>query len=392
MTNALAYANLCFAFKTFDRYTQKGIRKMRKTVPFKIVLLFTILFIMLLTGCKARDQKSADQNVESADKQQEETSLDTASQEKVQKNVFAMDTYMTVSAYGENAEKAVDAAIDEINRLDVLLSTGKDTSQVAFINQNGSAVLNDDTQTLLQKSLELYESTGHRFDITIYPIMCVWGFPTQEYRVPEQDEIAKTLELVGSDKLSYDEATKTLTLRDGMAIDFGGIAKGYTSSRLMEIFREYNVSSAMVSLGGNVQVLGTKTDGSDWRVAVQNPDGTDDYLGILAIKDKAVITSGGYERYFEKDGKTYHHIMDNETGKPADSDLISVTIISKDGMLADGLSTALFVMGKEDALNYWREHSEEFDAILVTKDGEITVTQGIADSFSSERNYDIAER
>lgn len=392
MTNALACANLCFAFETFDRYTQKGIHKMRKTVPFKIVLLFTILFIMLLTGCKARDQKSADQNVESADKQQEETSLDTASQEKVQKNVFAMDTYMTVSAYGENAEKAVDAAIDEINRLDVLLSTGKDTSQVACINQNGSAVLNDDTQTLLQKSLELYESTGHRFDITIYPIMCVWGFPTQEYRVPEQDEIAKTLELVGSDKLSYDEATKTLTLRDGMAIDFGGIAKGYTSSRLMEIFREYNISSAMVSLGGNVQVLGTKTDGSDWRVAVQNPDGTDDYLGILAIKDKAVITSGGYERYFEKDGKTYHHIMDNETGKPADSDLISVTIISKDGMLADGLSTALFVMGKEDALNYWREHSEEFDAILVTKDGEITVTQGIADSFSSERNYDIAER
>ena len=211
---------------------------MRKTVPFKIVLLFTI-FIMLLTGCKARDQKSADQNVESADKQQEETSLDTASQKKVQKNVFAMDTYMTVSAYGENAEESVDAAIDEINRLDVLLSTGKDTSQVACINQNGSAVLNDDTQTLLQKSLELYESTGHCFDITIYPIMRVWGFPTQEYRVPEQDEIAKTLELVGSDKLSYDEATKTLTLRDGMAIDFGGIAKGYTSSKLMDIFRKF---------------------------------------------------------------------------------------------------------------------------------------------------------
>ena len=374
MTNALVCANLCFAFETFGRYTQKGIHKMRKTVPFKIVLLFTI-FIMLLTGCKARDQKSADQNVESADKQQEETSLDTASQKKVQKNVFAMDTYMTVSAYGENAGEAVDAAIDEINRLDVLLSTGKDTSQVACINQNGSAVLNDDTQTLLQKSLELYESTGHCFDITIYPIMRVWGFPTQEYRVPEQDEIAKTLEL-----------------RDGMAIDFGGIAKGYTSSKLMDIFRKYGVSSAMVSLGGNVQVLGAKTDGSDWRVAVQNPDGTDDYLGILAIKDKAVITSGGYERYFEQDGKTYHHIMDNETGKPADSDLISVTIVSEDGTLADGLSTALFVMGKEDALNYWREHSEEFDAILVTKDGEITVTKGIADSFSSERNYDIAER
>ena len=364
---------------------------MRKTVPFKIVLLFTI-FIMLLTGCKARDQKSPDQNVESADKQQEETSLDTASQKKVQKNVFAMDTYMTVTAYGENAGEAVDAAIDEINRLDALLSTGKDTSQVALINKNKSAVLTEDTQALLKKSLELYESTGHRFDITIYPVMCLWGFPTEEYRVPQDDEIMQTLNLVGSDKLMYEEETNTLTLRDGMAIDFGGIAKGYTSSKLMDIFRKYRVSSAMVSLGGNVQVLGTKTDGSDWRVAVQNPDGTDDYLGVLAIKDKAVITSGGYERYFEQDGKTYHHIMDNETGKPADSDLISVTIVSEDGTLADGLSTALFVMGKKEALEYWKKHSEEFDAILVTKDGEITVTQGLADSFSSERNYDITER
>lgn len=391
MTNALVCANLCFVFETFGRYTQKGIHKMRKTVPFKIVLLFTI-FIMLLTGCKARDQKSADQNVESADKQQEETSLDTASQKKVQKNVFAMDTYMTVTAYGENAGEAVDAAIDEINRLDALLSTGKDTSQVALINKNKSAVLTEDTQALLKKSLELYESTGHRFDITIYPVMCLWGFPTEEYRVPQDDEIMQTLNLVGSDKLMYKEETNTLTLRDGMAIDFGGIAKGYTSSKLMDIFRKYGVSSAMVSLGGNVQVLGTKTDGSDWRVAVQNPDGTDDYLGVLAIKDKAVITSGGYERYFEQDGKTYHHIMDNETGKPADSDLISVTIVSEDGTLADGLSTALFVMGKKEALEYWKKHSEEFDAILVTKDGEITVTQGLADSFSSERNYDITER
>ena len=139
-------------------------------------------------------------------------------------------------------------------------------------------------------------------------------------------------------------------LGKNMKIDLGGIAKGYTSSRVMQIFKDCGVTSGLVSLGGNVQALGTKTDGTDWQIAIENPDKSSDYIGVVSVKDKAVITSGGYERYFEKNGKTYHHILDPKTGYPAESGLKSVTIVSDNGTLADALSTSLFVMGKEDAL------------------------------------------
>lgn len=150
--------------------------------------------------------------------------------------------------------------------------------------------------------------------------------------------------------------------------------------------------SGLVNLGGNVQALGTKTDGSKWRVAVQNPQDTDQYIGVLSIQDKAVITSGGYERYFEQDGKTYHHIIDPKTGYPAENGLISVSIVTADGTLADGLSTSVFIMGKEVATEYWRAHSDEFDMILMTDDRKIYVTEGIANSFESELDTKIIEK
>ena len=148
----------------------------------------------------------------------------------------------------------------------------------------------------------------------------------------------------------------------------------------------------MVSLGGNVQALGAKPDGSKWKVAVQNPDSDESYIGVLEIAGKAVITSGGYERYFEKDGKTYHHIIDPATGYPADSGLKSVTIISSDGTLADGLSTSLFIMGKDKACDFWKEHSDKFDMILMTDDNELYVSEGIADVFSSDLTTNIVKK
>ncbi len=149
-----------------------------------------------------------------------------------------------------------------------------------------------------------------------------------------------------------------------------GSRKGYTSAQIMQIYQDCGVTSGLVNLGGNVQALGGKTDGSKWKVAIQSPDDTEDYLGILEIEDQAVITSGGYERYFEEDGVTYHHIIDPATGYPADSGLISVTIVSDDGTLADGLSTSLFIMGEEKAAQFWRENSDEFEAIMETADGK----------------------
>ena len=202
-----------------------------------------------------------------------------------------------------------------------------------------------------------------------------------------------TLELADPSLIDYDKETSTVSFKkDGVQIDLGGIAKGYTSSRIMDIYREKGVTSGLVNLGGNAQVFGTKPDGSLWRVAVQSPDSEDEYLGVLEAKDKAIITSGGYERYFEKDGVTYHHIIDPATGYPAENGLISVTIVSTDGTLADGLSTSLFVMGKDKAVDYWKAHSDEFDMILLTDDEKLYVSEGIKDSFTSDREVEIIKK
>lgn len=305
------------------------------------------------------------------------------------KSIFAMDTYMEITAYGRNSEEAVEAAAKEIQRLDELLSTGSEESEVSQLNENKSQELSADTKYLLQRSSEIWEETQGAFDITVYPVMKAWGFDRKEFRVPSEDELQELLKLVDISLLDYDEKTNTLTLPDKVEIDFGGIAKGYTSSRVAQIMREYGIESAKLNLGGNVQLVGAKLDGSAWRIAIKSPDDTRPYLGILSVMDKAVITSGGYERYFEEDGITYHHIIDPETGKPAQNGLVSVTIVCEDGTFADGLSTALYVLGKENAIAFWREHSEEFDAVLLDEDNHLYVTEGIAEDFSTESSVEV---
>lgn len=310
---------------------------------------------------------------------------------KVSKDIFAMDTYMTVTAYGKNAENGVNKAVDEINRLETVLSAEKQESDIYILNETGSGTLSTDTKDIVSKALEINKTTNGAFDISIYPLMVKWGFTTQKYNVPSKNEISKLLKDVDSSKIIFDEKSGNIKLKENMKIDLGGIAKGYTSNRVMQIFKECGVKSGLVSLGGNVQALGTKTDGTAWQIAIENPDKSSDYIGVVSVKDKAVITSGGYERYFEKNGKTYHHILDPETGYPAESGLKSVTIVSDDGTLADALSTSLFVMGKEKAFNYWREHKNEFDTVLVEDNGDITITGGLEKIFKSNFKFDTVK-
>lgn len=347
----------------------------------------------LLMGCSRQTNRLAEGN-EAVNEWSEREGTEVETTEAIvnySKDIFAMDTYMTLTAYGEEAKAAVEAAEAEINRIEQLVSTGIDTSEIAKLNQEGVADVSKDTAYLIQRSLELNDSTEGAFDITIYPLMVEWGFTDQNYQVPKQERIQELLEQVDSSAVERDEDRVSLH-KEEMEIDLGGIAKGYTSARIMEIFKEYGIKSGVVSLGGNVQVLGTKTDGSDWRVAVENPGEEGTYIGVLEVSDKAVITSGGYERYFEQDGKTYHHILDPKTGYPAESGLTSVTIVSEDGTLADGLSTSLFIMGKEKAIEYWRENSKEFDAILVESDGTISVTETIAANFTSDYDFQVIDQ
>lgn len=302
--------------------------------------------------------------------------------------LFAMDTFMEFTAYGRDSKEAVEEATAEVRRLDALLSTGSPSSEVSRLNASGSGRLSEDGRLLLESALEIYEETGGLFDPTIYPLMQLWGFPTQEYHVPSEAELAEVLPLVDASKIRQSGAE--VTLGEGQQVDFGGIAKGYTSARTMEIFRSHGIASGMVSLGGNVQVIGRKPDGSRWQVGIQDPDGPQgSVLAGVEAEDQAVVTSGGYERYFEEDGNTYIHILDPRTGCPADGDLKSVTVVSADGTLADALSTSLYLMGREEAVKYWKGHREAFDMVLITDQGELLVTEGISGGFRSEKDYTV---
>jgi thiamine biosynthesis lipoprotein len=347
----------------------------------RLALCLAALLLFSACGAPAASQSEAVSQVTEA---AEEAEIPSATGE-----IFAMDTYMTITCYGTQCQAALDAALVEIQRLDDLLSVGNTDSEISIINTQGSGTLSPETLEMVEAAMDLSTQTQGAFDITIAPLMALWGFTSGNFSVPETAELQALLDCVGSEKLTLQEATATLTLGAGQGIDLGGIAKGYTSGRLMEIFAEYDLVSGVVSLGGNVQCYGTKPDGSLWRCGIQdplNPDDTSNLLGILSVENRAVITSGAYERYFVDDatGETYHHILDPKTGYPVHAGLISVTVVSENGMLADGLSTACYVMGLEESVNYWKKYGTDFDLILMTEDGEIYVTEPLADAFTSD--------
>lgn len=308
---------------------------------------------------------------------------------KGSRDIFAMDTYMNLQAYSEAPEAALEKAEAEILRLEKLLSVTDNKSDTYNINTSHGfpAKVDDDVSELISYSLDMGRETSGSLDITVYPVLREWGFTTGDYKIPTDDKINELLENVGYDKIILED--NSVTLSEGVEVDFGAVAKGYTSDRIMEIFKENGISSAIISLGGNVQTLGRKPDGSMWKVAVVDPFNKDKTLGILETADKAVITSGNYERYFTgSDGKNYCHIIDPSTGRPAENGLVSVTIIGESGLMCDALSTALFVMGRNRAEEFWRSN-DNFDMILVESTGNIVITNGIESSFNNLSGLNI---
>ncbi len=305
--------------------------------------------------------------------------------------LFAMDTVMNLKACGENAEKALSDASAELYRLDRELNITSKTSPVYALNRRSIDTVDGDTAEVLRQSLRLAELTEGSFDPTIYPVVRAWGFTEDEYRVPGQTEINDLLSHVGYSKISavsQNDGSLRVSFSDGQTqIDTGGIGKGYASEVICSVMKKNGVESAVVSLGGNVMTVGSKSDGSRWKVAIEDPFDSEsgNYAGIIQLSDKYAITSGGYQRFFKKNGKTYIHIMDPATGYPVDNDLSSVTIVSESGTEGDALSTALYVMGLEKAQEFWKKTTDPaFEAILITKDKNIYVTEGIAGSFTSD--------
>lgn len=343
-----------------------------------------LILIIILVGCSNENEVNTSKTTSTT------TVNDTI---PASKEFFAMDTYMEVDAYGDNGEKAVAKAEKEVNKLDSILSTGKSISEISKLNKNKKQVVSADTMSLIKESVKISKETNSAFNPTIYPLMELWGFTTKNYYVPKDNEIKPLLNHMDIDNIKIDERKNEVSFKDSnMKIDLGAIAKGYTSSKIIDIFKENNIKSGMVTLGGNVQVLGKKPDGSLWKVGIQNPIGEDEYLGVLQTSDKAVITSGGYERNFTKNGKIYHHILDPSNGYPANNGLTSVTIISSDGTLADALSTSLFVMGKDKAIDFYKKSNYNFDFILYSSDNKLIISDGIKDIFSSDLDIKVVNK
>ena len=296
---------------------------------------------------------------------------------------FAMDTAMDFTVYGDAA--LLDEAETLIGSLEEQVSVTDEHSDIYAIDHTGSGSLSGNAAELMAQALELCRRTGGALDISVYPIVRAWGFTTGSYQVPDEETIQSLLPLVDYTQIQYDAATGVVTLPEGMEIDLGSVAKGYAGQLAAQMLREHGVQSALLNLGGNVQTVGAKPDGSPWQIGIKDPQG-EDAMMVLSVEDQAVVTSGGYERYFEQDGQTYWHIMDPSTGHPADSGLISVTIVGDEGVVCDGLSTALFVMGLEKAADLWAQ-SGDFEAVFVTASGEVYITEGLRDRFALTEQY-----
>ena len=291
---------------------------------------------------------------------------------------FAMDTIMSITAYGKGAEDGAGAAARRIVELERLLSVTDVNSEIYALDHGGNAVVSPETADLISFALEVAESTGGALEPTIYPVLSAWGFTADNNRVPSAEEISELLKKVDHKRVSIDG--NTVTLGEGMMLDLGAVAKGYAGDEAERIMRENGVESALIYLGGNIQLLGKKPDGGEWRLGIKDPAGAGN-VGILSASDCAVVTSGNYERSFTADdGTVYGHIIDPESGIPVNNGLLSVTIVAKEGRMCDALSTALFVMGSDGAQEYWRANGN-FDMILITDDGELFITDGISDSF-----------
>ncbi|MBO4915060.1 MAG: FAD:protein FMN transferase [Oscillospiraceae bacterium] len=286
--------------------------------------------VLLLAGCAAKPEESAS------------------------RTVFAMDTIMNLTVYASDPAPALDAAVREIYRLDAMLARGTEGSEVYRYNHGGAR--EGELDELLTLAENIRDSSGGAFDPYLGALLDLWGFGSGagEHRVPSDEELADVSAL----------------------LDLGGIAKGYAGQRVLEVLKKNGVSRAVVDLGGDVALLGKKPDGSDWHVAIRDP-GEGNYLGILSTSgSKYIATSGVYERFFEENGIRYHHILDPRTGRPAESGLVSATVICESGVWADALATAVCVLGVEDSLALRDSLADtvKFDIIIVTEDGRAIYT------------------
>ena len=297
----------------------------RKGIALKVGLL--ILSILLLASCS------------------EKTMTDSR---------FVLGTVCTITINGSDDEALMSSSFDLLYEIDRSISRFDENSWVYKINESAgkeAVAVPEDIFALIKASLEMAERTDGVFNPAIGPLSSLWGFGTESARVPEKSEIEAVLPLVDYRLVTLSEEDSSVFLeKEGMALDLGAVGKGWACDKLRAFLEEEGVESALLNLGGNIAVIGSYKDGEPWKIGIQRPGAeAGAYFMLLEAVDTAIVTSGGYQRYIEKDGVIYHHILSSATGYPAETDLVSATIISPDGTLCDMLSTALFAMGSSAA-------------------------------------------
>ena len=311
---------------------------------------------------------------------------DTSSREMSEQSVWAMDTRMDLRLYGDADGACMAKLTALLNGLDRELSATDPDSALSALNESGQTD-NERILWLTGRAQEISALTGGALDISLLPASRAWGFSTGNYRVVPAAELEALRAQVGMDKLTRTEST--VSLADGAMLDFGALAKGWAADLCRAEMEKAGVSG-ILSLGGNIQTVGSKPDGSDWLIGVQDPDDAGRYALTLRLEgSKAVVTSGDYQRNFEQDGVRYCHILDPETLAPVRGSLRSVTIVADEGLLADGLSTALYVLGREEG-EALRRAQGGFEAVWIEADGTVWISPGLQ-SRVVEGAYEVIE-
>lgn len=304
--------------------------------------------------------------------------------ELIDKTNYIMGTVITLNMYDDVDEEIFKGAFDVIRKIEKKMSLQIEDSELNKLNNSGfdtPVELSDETQYVIEKGIDYSKVSDGYFDISIGPIVKLWGIGTEQAKVPKSEDIEPLLSKVNYKNINIED-NKIKLIDEDMIIDLGGIAKGYAADEVVKYLKSKNIERAIVDLGGNIYALGSKDDDNPWTIGIQNPynETRGDYLGILSVSDKSVVTSGVYERYVEEDNKKYHHILDPFTGYPVDNELMSVTIVSDESIDGDALSTAVFALGVEKGYELVKS-LDDIEAIFITKDKDIYLTPDLKNDF-----------
>lgn len=333
------------------------------------IILFIVAFA--ITGCAAQSAEGAQVKGTSELKSEKKDIYD--------RSEFVLGTIVSIRLFEDGSEEALDIVFDRMAEIEERMSFNSNESEVIEVNEAAGispVIVSEDTFEVISAAIEFADKSGGKFDPTIGPLVKLWGIGSEDASVPSDSDRKNAVQLANWKDVELNSSDFSIFLREeNMELDLGAIAKGYASDEAVRLLKDNNISRAIINLGGNVYAFGEKADSSPWKIGIQNPFSTrGEYIGIVSLKNKSVVTSGVYERYFEQDGVKYHHILDSKTGFPVDNELASVTIISESSINADAMSTVLFAAGVEEGLKFIERYYPDVDAIFVTKDKNVYST------------------